>query len=391
MHPHLIEISRDDLVFRSRLGRHKAFWECRQEGFLRSVGVFAPSIPVHLPQPDGRRLTQVERLSPDHVDPVSMIAEIELWLDGQPDLSLFAQRQSIASLGLGDLMPFSQPFFKIPWLEAMLGCPIKMTEGQIWVQRHVEGAEHVIRRGAHFEGDPWFELYIEFLRLLQTRLGDRFPVSTNTLLRGPSDLVAAIMGVEEACVGWLEQPAEMARLMRVCTDANLAVIEAGNKVLEPMEGGSMSGWGVWAPGPVVRTQADHSTLLSPQMYRGHILAYDLEVIRSCPHCIFHIHNNGLHIAPILVEIPELDVIEVVVDPYPGAARKPYEIEMLQLIQKHKPLILDVNFPDLEEADRVLSQLERAGLCFNARFAPETLASLPADAPGNETWLLATSR
>ena len=50
-------------------------------------------------------------------------------------------------------------------------------------------------------------------------------MTANTLLRGPSDLVANLMGVQEACVGWIEQPDLMARLMRVCTDVNLVVIE----------------------------------------------------------------------------------------------------------------------------------------------------------------------
>ena len=212
-------------------------------------------------------------------------------------------------------------------------------------------------------------------------------MSANTLLRGPSDLVAAILGVREACVGWIDQPGLMARLMRVCTDANLAVIEAGQRVLQPFEGGSVTGWGTWAPAPIVRTQADHSTLLSPSMYERQILPYDLEVIRACPLCIFHIHNNGYHIAPLLARVPEVDVIEVVVDPYPVGERSDCELQMLQMIQEHKLLILDANFPSYEEAEAVLDQLQPRGLCFNARFAPETYATLPSDAPGREPWIL----
>ena len=190
----------------------------------------------------------------------------------------------------------------------------------------------------------------------------------------------------------IDQPELMAKLMRVCTDANLAVIEAGYELLEPYadgpaEGGYVSGWGIWAPGPVVRTQADHSTLLSPEMYEHQILPFDLEVIRACPCCIFHLHNPGLHVAPALIEVDELDVIEVVVDPYPGAARKPYEMAMYRRILERKPLILDVNFPSLEEADWVLGELAHRGLDLNARFSPETLALLPADAPASETYLL----
>jgi hypothetical protein len=326
------------------------------------------------------------------VDPVAMIAEVERWSAGTPDPHLLAHWQAVASLGLGDALPFSQPFFKIPWLEAMLGCPITMTEGHIWVERHPGGAEAVIEQGARLEGNPWLDLYCEFLRQLRDRLGGRFPVTANTLLRGPSDLAAAVLGVREACVAWLDQPALMARLMRVCTDVHLAVIEAGYKLLEPYEhgpaeGGYLSGWGIWAPGPVARTQADHATLLSPDLYERQILPYDLEIIRACPHCIFHIHNPGLHLAPALLEVDELDVIEVVVDPYPREARKPYEMAMYARILERKPLILDVNFPSVAEAEWVLDELSHRGLCLNARFSEETLAELPADAPERETWVL----
>jgi len=384
----LTPVSREGTRFTDLLSRHRAYWGGGGDpGFLRSTGVFAPSVPVELPQADGRVITQAERLTPDMVDPSAMIDVVEQQETFGLDLARIAQRQSIASLGIGDLAPFSQPFFKVPWLEAILGCPIRMTEGQIWVERHPKGPEGVIERGAGLEHDPWFQLYLEFLRLLHARLGDRYPVSANTLLRGPSDLAAAIMGVREACVGWLDEPRLMARLMRVCTDAHLALVEAGYRVLGPDRGGYWSGWGIWAPGPVVRMQADHSTLLSPAMYKEQILPFDLEVIRSCLYCIFHIHNNGYHIMPFLVQVPELDVIEVVVDPYPTGERKIYELEMMAMILEHKPLIVDANFPSYRESEWMLDQLPRRGLCFNARYAPETMGALLPDAPGREMWIL----
>ena len=120
----------------------------------------------------------------------------------------------------------ARPFSKIPWMEAMLGCPLKMTEGQLWNEHYPGDPNDVIARGANLEHNPWFQLYLEFLRRLQERLGDRFAVTTNTLLRGTSDLAAAVMGVQEAAMGWIDDPALMARLMRVCTDALLMVLMA---------------------------------------------------------------------------------------------------------------------------------------------------------------------
>jgi hypothetical protein len=276
---------------------------------------------------------------------------------------------------------------KLAWIEAMLGCPIKMTEGQIWNEHYPGDPEEVIQRGAVQESNPWLLLYREFLTQLQVRLGDRFPVTANTLMRGTCDLVAAVMGVQEACIGWIDQPEFMARLLRVCTDTILTVIEAGYKVLKPYQNGYPS-YALLAPDRVVSTQADHSTLLSAQMYEQQILPFDLEVIRSCPYSVLHIHNNGVHIAPILAAIPELNVVEVAMDPYPRGERKAYEVEMLQLILAHKSLVLDVHLPSYEEGEWLLAQLPRERLCFNALYDTEVFEALPDDLPGSKSWLLA---
>ncbi len=373
--------------FQSLLARHRAFWQRGEGTLLRSVGLFAGSAPVHLIQPNGQVLTRTERLTPDMIDPSAMVAEAENWNPARLDESLAAQGQFLIAVGLGDQMPISHALAKIPWLEAMLGCPVKMTDGQIWSEKYEGDAEDIIRRGSNVEHNAWLDLYREFLRQLQARLGRRFPLTANTLMRGTCDLVAAILGVKEACLAWLDDPALTSRLMRVCTDAHLAMIEAGNKIVKPFAGGYLSGYALWAPGPVLRTQADHSTLLSPRIYEQQIMPYDIEVIRSCPYSVFHLHNPGLHVAPLLLQIPELSAIEVVVDPYPKPERRPYEAAMYRRIQEHKPLILDVNFPDRAEADALLAELSPRGLCFNARFDSAALAALSPDMAGRETWIL----
>ena len=375
----------------SAVAKHRRFWERTEaDSCLRSVSVYAPSVGVKLPQPDGGYVTEAALLEPDMVDPAALIDEVEQWDAERLDGTLTAQGQFMISVGQGDLMPGSRPFPKLPWIEAMLGCPVKMTEGQIWNEHYPGDPREVVERSIRFEGNPWFELYLECLRQLQSRLAQRFPVSANTLLRGTSDLAAAVMGVQEACLGWIEDPDFMARLMRVCTDAVLTVVEAGHTTLEPFVGGYLSNYRIWAPAPVVSTQADHSTLVSPQMYEEQMLPYDLEVIGACPLSIFHLHNNGLHIAPLLVEIPDLDVIEVAMDPYPTGERKRYEVEMLRMILERKPLILDVHLPSLEEAEWLLGQLPNRGLCWHPLYDPEIYDKLSPSEVGHETWILGGS-
>jgi len=91
---------------------------------------------------------------------------------------------------------------------------------------------------------------------------------------------------------------------------------------------------------------------------------------------------------VLAQVPELNVIEVALDPVPTGRRPAAEIEMFQHIQQHKSLMIDGYFPSLAERDRVVSHLEPRGLCVNARFAPDEYRSLPAGLPGSEVWILA---
>jgi hypothetical protein len=388
MSPSTRQYSTNSSHFREVLARHRSFWERSPQGsFLRSTQVFAPSVPVALPQPNGSKITHIERLTPNMVDVSALIDEVEQWDPGRLDSSMAAQGEYLVSAGMGDLMPLARPLVKLPWLEAMLGCPIKMTEGQIWNEHYAGDLEPLLSHGVNLEHNAWYQLYLEFLRKLQDRLSTRFAVSANTLMRGTSDLVAALMGVQEACVGWLDDPKTMARVLRLVTDTLLTVIEGGQKVMKPFMDGYMAGWAVWAPGQVVLTQADHSSLLSPRTYEQNILPYDIEVLRSAPAAMMHIHNNGLHVAPILVQIPELDVIEVAVDPYPFGERKEYELRMIQMILQHKPLVLDLSAPSWEESEWVLDQLPRRGLCFNAKFDPAVFETLPPEAPGREAWVL----
>ena len=372
--------------FQDIIRRHQAFWQREADGFLHSSGVFAESMPIALRQSDGGVITHTTPLTPDMIDVSIMIDELLIIDEDQFDSTLALKGIHIALSGLGDQIPMSRAL-PIPWIEAMLGCPIVITEGHIWNEHYQGDPEEVIRRGSNFEHNPWFQLYLEFLNKLQERIGNRFPVTANALFRGTSDLAAAVMGVQEACIGWIDAPAFMARLMRVCTDANLAVIEAGYKVLKPFLGGYLCAQAVWAPAPVVYTQCDHSTLISAEMYEAQILPFDREVIRAQPMSVLHLHNSNLHVAPLLVQVPELTALNCIVDPYPTGDRKDWEVQMLRLILEYKPLFLDVAFPSLEESDWLLEQLPRRGLCFNAGFDLRVWASAPTNLPGRETWLL----
>jgi len=347
-------------------------------------------IPFLLRQSDGSHIRDAERLQPDMFDVAAMVDQVADWEPAWEDGVLRDQGQWLVHAGVGDGIPLSFAPTKMPWIEAMLGCPIALVDGEPWIGRYPGDPEEVIRRGANFEHTPWFQLYLEFLRQLQARLSKRFPLTANTLIRGAGDLAAEVMGVQEACVAWIEQPQLMARLLRVVTDAVLQMVEAGNKAVQPFQGGYPEIYASLAPGPVVSTQDDHSALISAKMYRQQILPYAREIIESCPCSVFHLHSGGLHIAPLLCDIPALSAIEVGIDSPPAEQRRPYEVQMLRMILERKAVILDMGPPNVDslaEYEGLLAQLPAGRLWARVGFEPAVYAALPDDFPGREVWLL----
>jgi hypothetical protein len=121
-------------ILKDTLKRHKDFWgPLPSRSFLRSTKIYAPSVSLYLKQKDGKSLDYSEKLEADLVDPDILIKEIENYPLNQLNEMLALKGQYIISVGEGDFVPLALPLMKIPWIEeAMLGCPLKMLNGQIW-------------------------------------------------------------------------------------------------------------------------------------------------------------------------------------------------------------------------------------------------------------------
>lgn len=169
------------------LRRHAAFWQHGTSSQpLRYTGVYSQSSPVSLPQADSSSLTHQKKLEPRMVRPDELISRIEQYGEEDLDAALALKGEYLVNVGQGDFLPLAMPLMKFPWLEAILGCPIEMTEGQIWDREYPGDPDEVARDSSSFDKNPWFQLYREFLSRLQDRLSDRFYISTSSNQRGGS-------------------------------------------------------------------------------------------------------------------------------------------------------------------------------------------------------------
>ena len=94
---------------------------------------------------------------------------------------------------------------------------------------------------------------------------------------------------------------------------------------------------VWAPEKVLWLQEDAMSLLSPALYRDHVLPVDDRLSNLFPCVAFHLHGSALWAIEDLVKLPGVDAIELNLE----AANCDVQGTFAgwKKIQAHKPVIL----------------------------------------------------
>jgi hypothetical protein len=176
--------------------------------------------------------------------------------------------------------------------------------------------------------------------------------------------MAAALGHEAMCTAILEAPEWADAFLEACDRIFLSAAERRLSRTPAFEGGYLSGYGIWAPGSVVRTQVDNATLLSPKVYRDRVLPHDRRVIEAFAFPLIHLHSICLHIVEDLLQVRALKAIQVSID-YPGGPLAAEVMPIFGRILEEKPLIVTgpVTRPELES----LRALRPAGrLCLQVQ-------------------------
>jgi hypothetical protein len=208
-----------------------------------------------------------------------------------------------------DLIKGVSPIPAIPWLEAMLGCPVEISGESIWARE--QNADWGVLEGLSLEeNNPWLQKYLEFLDALVRNADGEYPVS-QPILRGITDLVGALRGNTEALIDTLESPDRIKALAARCADAIIKVSRMQYEALRPFHGGYLiEQFGLWAPGIIVRLQEDISAVYSPKIYCDLIQAFDRQIAAEFPYCLMHLHNSSLFLLDYFLEIEEIDVFQI---------------------------------------------------------------------------------
>lgn len=282
-------------IYGSALERHKAFWEHGPSDkplFCCNIGMF---VQDHCP------LT-MKALPQGIVKPGDI--NIQLFLEDCDNLYLTHRE-------LADDYPFvASPFVFIPWMEAIMGCTVMSSKSTIWAEPCVTDWETWEWKD-NIKENPWTQKLLEIMEAL-TRYAGRFPVSA-TMMRGPSDILAAMRGAVQLPLDILDYPDVMRGAVKKCADAFIEIGKEQLKLIPESDDGYMDGdrgFRVWSPDKMIWLQEDAMALLSPKIYREFIFQEDRRICSEFGGTAFHLHGSALWAVDDLVSAPEIDVIEM---------------------------------------------------------------------------------
>lgn len=343
----------DNPKHREPLRRHLAFWKL-EETDRPLVGVYLGS---YLSEEIYLVAKENDMLSASQLVP-------EAFID-----CLIHNCQTIQNLEQDLIMPL-QPISSVPWLEAMLGCPIRVQAQSVWAEA-ILGRDEPLERLELQWRDDWLEAAIHFINFMLAHAYPAYPVA-GPFLRGPADIIAALIGTERLCYELIDNPKQIHRLAGVCTNAWITASRQIMAQIPPWKDGYVFGarW-IYAPGQSSYCSEDTTVLLSPTTYQEFFLPYNRIITQQYPYGFWHRHSTSMHHLLDLLELNTGWAIEVTIDPTGPRIREILPV-LNRIQQAGRPLIIfGLNDPD--EVGRLISALSPRGLCVTVQADTEEQA------------------
>jgi len=320
------------------------FYKHENERIL--LGFFYGSeYPIHRYR-TGKSIPEGIPLDPSHfpVDP---------YLDDFDEL--FARHEECG----GDFIWSGSIFWGIPWLEAAIGCPIILNNynsGSIHAEAlpQFSGPDQIPLFSME---NRWVHKAVEFLEKMAVRSNGRWPLAT-TRIRGISDLLSLLYGVENLIFAMMEKPEEVNAVSEKLTNF---WIEFGKMQIEriPMfhKGIGSFYYNCWAPAGTIWHQEDAVALLSPELYDSFIKPWDEKITDAFDGCIMHQHSSGFFPYDRYINM-DFTALELHIDEGGPSAEQLFPVH-LEILDK-KPLIIWGNLRE-QDLDWIFGKLSAPGL------------------------------
>jgi hypothetical protein len=330
------------------LQRHADWWQ--RKASLCAFVSGAPLGDLWLPLADGTLATEDMDLTPDmlHADLLAGDKLLPAPLEFR-----------------GDRFRVADPYGRVPWVEAILGAPIRATirGGSMRTRAFVESWDVWEQQSRHCD-EGWLDLLTQLAALLVERSGGRYAVTQPTM-RGPSDLAEALLGPAQMSYSIYDHPQSLRRFLDQVTGAFIDILQALLARIPPIRGGYVSPFGIWAPGTVVRTQCDATAFLSAAHYAEWFLPYDLRICESVDYSFIHLHSCSLHTVDALLVNERPHAIQITLEARPKGPSLPDMLPVFRRILASKPLLLEGKL-SADEVRWLQDELPPGGLAITAR-------------------------
>lgn len=329
--------------------RHLAFWQMSESssplvGFTVGAGVDSWSYWQY--NKAAQALFKQETILTGDIDPADFVEDQRRYLESSAQIDDDVCRTAI-------------PLASIPWMEAILGCPVH-SSGTSLKSKEILDAPASLKPVEFDPANPWIQKYLQFIDVYYQAFEDLYPVG-QSVVRGPSDLACALLGAENATMALVMEPEAMHRLLDYVTDQLEQFLRLQLQHLPSFQEGYVIGqYEIWAPQPAVRIQEDFSVLYSPRLYDEFLRPLDERLAAIAPYSLFHLHASSLFLIDNILEVSTINAFQVSKDAGIDtiAAMLP---ELQKIQQAGKPLIVKGAFDD-DDLQLIKANLSLRGLC-----------------------------
>jgi hypothetical protein len=332
------------------IARHEAFLECRPVerplvGFW--IGGYYPAEQF----PGGTAEWRVgQRLDPQDVR-FSPFAR---------DYEALYQAQRAAD---DDFFYVGSAYWGVPWLEAMLGCPVSAAAANCRAEPFLSDPRDFAPFDSDLDANPWLDALLRFNEELVRFADGRFPVCA-PLLRGPGDVASAMLGGTGFVTGLIDQPDAMQRLLEHAARTRSAVLGRLHAAIPAWHETHAAGGypsRVWCRRSVAYYQEDSAALLNPRLFRRFLLPLARAACAAAEVNFIHLHSACLYPLEMLLDDDDFAVLQINIDHGGVAPPLAALIPALRRVQSaRRPLLLWGEFtPD--DWQLIRRELSPAGL------------------------------
>jgi hypothetical protein len=266
-----------------------------------------------------------------------------------------------------DWLPYAAAWRAVPWLEAICGCPVRYSSGSLAPHRYVETTAR-LREIDIPANRQWLELLRrQTAELVETARTDCWV--SPSILRGPSDVLAAMRGLNDFFLDLYDDPQALAAAAARINKLHLDVLDMHFSSVRPKFGGYGHIFGYWAPGPTTVIQEDALGMCSPSVYRDLFMEHNSEIAeRLAPYVLFHLHSTGYRHYRHVLEIPKLAGLQVTVEAN-GPSLSDLAPVLREILERSRLILfVDSHFDQLQA---VISRLPKEGfyLMVSDKFVP----------------------